>query len=113
MLVFNMLYPARAAGGEHGKLCTGLELIEELRRFLHDGKVGGERRVEHIVDTHHLERSDYLAHHGDICGDAELLSDSDTDCRSDLNCDLLAGVVDGLPHGRHFIFDGDCAGGAD
>ena len=105
VLVFNMLYPARAAGGEHGELCTALELLKELCRFLHDGEVCGERGVKHIVNAHHLECGDYLAHHGNAGGNTEFLAYADANCRSDLDCNLLAGVVDSLPHIGDLVFN--------
>ena len=97
MHVLNMLYPARTAGGEHGKLCAGLELFHKLRRFLHDGEVGRQRGVENIVCAEHLERGYYLAHDRLRGRQAELLADTDTNRRGDLNGYLPDRIVNCLP----------------
>ena len=111
VLILNVLNPAGAAGGEHGQLCSGLELFHELGRFLHDGEVGGQGGVEHIVSAEHLECGDDLAHDRNVSGDAELLTYADADRGSDLNCDLLGGVENGLPHFADLVFDYYGAGG--
>ena len=91
--VFNVLYPAGAAGGEHGKLCAGLELFHELGRFLHDGEVSRQRGIENIICTEHLERGDYFAHNRLRGRKAEFLAYADANGRCDLDRDLLRWVV--------------------
>ena len=113
VLILNVLNPAGAAGGEHGQLCSGLELFHELGRFLHDGEVGGQGGVEHIVSAEQLERGDDLAHDGNVSGDAEFLTYADAHGGSDLNCNLLGGVEDGFPHLADLVLDDDSTGGAD
>ena len=111
--VLNVLDPAGAAGGEHRQLLAGVQLIKELCGLFHNGKVSGEGGVEYVVNAHALESGGDLAHYRLSCGDAELFTNADSDCGSNLNCDLLAAVVDCLPHIGDIVLNGDSAGGAD
>ena len=112
MHVLDVLYPAGAAGSEHGKLCAGLELVHELGRFLHDGKVGRQRGIENVVCAEHFKRRDYLAHDRLRGRQAELFADTDAHGRRDLNGDLLGRVIYCRPELGDLVFDDDCAGGA-
>ena len=107
MGLFHMLDPAGAAGGEHGELCTGLHLLQELGTLLHDGEVGGEVGVIHNVNAQTAKSRDNLAGYGLGCGHAELLSKSHTDRRGKLNHHTLVRIVDHAPHLGNLAVDGD------
>ena len=58
--------PARTAGGEHGPcvLVPVGKALHKLAALLHDGQVGGEVGVEHIVKAHLLQGSDHALRSG-------------------------------------------------
>ena len=109
-VVLEEVDPARAARGEDRQarlllrvgvgLAGPLELevllhaADELVALLHDGEVGGEVGVEHLVEPEHAERGDELA--GDRLArlEAELLADRDADRGRGLDDDRLLRVVD-------------------
>ena len=110
--VLNMLDPAGAAGGEHGKLCAGLELVHKLGGLLHYSKVGSQRGIKNVVRAEHFQRRNYLAHNRLRGRHAELFADTDAHSRRDLNGDLLCRVVYCRPELGDLVFYDDSAGGA-
>lgn len=59
--VLHVLDPAGAAGGEHRQLRARFDLLEKLRRLLHDREVGREVGVVHHVGAEAAQRGDELA----------------------------------------------------
>ena len=62
VMPLDVAHPARAAAREHGEggrvVGALAKTIEELARLLHDGEVGAERRVEHVVKPHSAQGAD-------------------------------------------------------
>ena len=62
------------------------QLLEELRRLLHDGEVGGPVGVKYIVEAGDLQRSGETLHGRLLRGETEALAPGRTNRRCDL-CD--------------------------
>ncbi len=61
-------HPAGTAAGEHGPVIfvpVG-KALDELTALLHDGQVGGEVGVEHIVEAHGLQRRHHALRRGKL-----------------------------------------------
>ena len=107
-----MLDPAGAAGGEHRQLRAGLDLLEELRRLLHDREVSREVRVVHHVGAEAAQRGDELAGAGLIGGQTEALGHADTHAGRVLHDDLAGLILQHRPELFGLVADRDRAGRA-
>ena len=59
---FNEVYPAGAAGGDHGQGAAGLQSLEQLVAFLENSEVSGEVGMENIIKAKHFEPSHEFQH---------------------------------------------------
>ena len=112
VLVFEILHPRRAAGGEHRERAAVFQALEEFFGFGDRRKVRAERRVIHLVHAHELERRDELVEHVFARGKAERLAHGHAHGGRDLDDNALAGVVDGTPRLADLVFHRDGAGSA-
>ena len=93
--------PTRAAGSQDRQTDTLvafhelLDTAEKLGAFLHDGKVGSEVGVEHIVEAEATQGSGHLAGDDGAGGHAELFTEGHTRGRSRVDDDGLLRIVDG------------------
>ena len=89
--------PRGAAGGDERELAARREALDELRAFLHDGDVGGEVRIEHLVEAETAQRRLDLTGRKLAGLHAEIFAESDTHGRSDLNETDLLFVTESVP----------------
>ena len=104
--------PCRAAAGDERKLAAIREALDELRTLLHDRDVGGEVRVEHLLETEHAESRVNLARGKLTRLHAERFTKSDADGRSDLHEAGLLRVAESGPDLGGLVVLVDCADGA-
>jgi len=112
VLVFQILHPRGAAGGEHRERAS---VFQPLQKFLglRDGReVRAEGRVVHLVHAHKLERRDELIEHVFTGGDAKGLAHGHADRGRDLDDHALFRIVDGAPRLADLVLHRDRAGGA-
>ena len=99
-------HPARAAAREHGPAATvalalgGLaQALEQLGALLHNGEIGREIGVEHVLKAHAAQCAGQAFDGGFLARNAELLAPSASHGRRDLHQDDLVGIGDGIEHG--------------
>ena len=90
--------PRGAAARDERKLAAVREALDELGTLFHDRDVGGEVRVEHLVEAEHAESRVDLAGHELARLHAESFAESDTDGGSDLNDASLGRVTESIPN---------------
>ena len=126
--MFDEVDPARAAARENrhlrgdGRVFEALASLhggeevfhaaDEFVAFFHDGKVGGEVRVEHFVKAEGAEAGDQFARDRRAGLEAEFLTDSDADGGSRADDDGLGRIVDGVPNLLDIADTGDGTDGA-
>ena len=110
-------HPAGTAGGHERQLYAlvapdgSVQASEQLGTLLHDGEVGGEVGVEHVIETEPAQRGNHLARHAPA-GEAEILSEPDAHGGSGLYHYRLGGVGDGTEHVGDVGVLRECARGA-
>ena len=112
IVVLAELDPAGAAGSDLGQGPTVLDALDELGAFLHDGHVGGVVHIEHLVEAQTAAGRDELAFHVGAHGDAEALTDLNTDGGCGGDDHVLGGIGEGLPDLVGVVPLGEGAGGA-
>ena len=126
--MFDEVDPARAAAREDrhlrgdGRIFEALASLHggeevfhaanEFVAFFHDGKVGGEVRVEHFVKTESAETGDQFARDRRAGLEAEFLTDCDADGGGRADDDGLGRIVDGVPDFLDIADTGDGTDGA-
>ena len=110
MALLDELDPRGAARGEHGHGLARLDAVDELARLLHDGEVGGDVHVEHMVGAEAADGCHHLALDVGADGHIERFAQRRADGGRREEHDLLGGVGERLPH----VLDGGIFGeGAD
>ena len=90
-------HPAGAAAGEHGPgvaVAVG-KAVDELAALLHDGQVGGEVGVEHVVEAQHFQRGHHPLGGGIFGREMVVLSPGGADGGSHLHHGDLVGISQG------------------
>ena len=108
-ILLHPVRPCRAAARDERELAAVGEALDELRSFLHDRYVGGEVRVEHLLEAEHTESGIDLARGEFARLHAKSFAESDADGRSDLNEAGLLGVAEGGPNLGGFVVLVDCS----
>ena len=104
--------PRRAAAREQRQRAALGEALDELSAFLHDRDVGGEVRVEHLVEAEHAQRRVDLAR-GELARlQAERLANGDAHGRGDLHEAGLLRIAQRGPDLRGLVVLVDSAHGA-
>ena len=108
-------HPARAAAREHGPAAAvalalgGLaQALEQLGALLHNGEVGREIGVEHVLKAHAAQRAGQALDGGFLARNAELLAPGATHGRRDLHQHDLVGIGDGIEHGLGIVALAQC-----
>ena len=103
-------YPARAAACEHGPAAAvalalgGLtQALEQLGALLHNGEIGREVGVEHVLKAHAAQRTGQALDGGLIARNAKLLAPGATHGRRNLHQHDLVGIGDGVEHGLGIV----------
>jgi len=92
------LYPSRTAGGDKRQVLPRGQPAYKLRPFLHNGKVGGEVRFQHRVETKPPQGRVHLPADQRARRHPELLAELHPHRGCLLDDDKLVGVVDSVPH---------------
>ena len=79
VVVLAELDPAGGAGGDQGQRAAVLDAVDKLGALLHDGQVGGDVGVEHLVKAQAAQGGDHLALHVGADGHAEALAQGGAD----------------------------------
>ena len=108
-ILLHPVRPCRAAARDKRKLAAVREALDELRSFLHNCDVGGEVRVEHLLEAEHTECGIDLARGEFTRLHAEIFTESNADSRGDLHDAGLLGVAEGGPNLGGFVVLVDCA----
>ena len=103
-LVLDVLDPARRAGGDHREddvlpADRGERPVEELGPLLEDRQVGGEVRVEDVVEAEEAEGMGHLPRHDRPRLHAEHLAERDADGRGGLDDGADLRIEKGVPDG--------------
>ena len=103
-------YPARAAAREHGPAAAvalalgGLtQALEQLGALLHNGEVGREIGVEHVLKANAAQGASQALNGGLLARNAELLAPGATHGRRNLHQYDLVGIGDGVEHGLGIV----------
>ena len=97
IIVLHELYPAGAAGREHGQRLFAHDTLHQLGRLLHDGEVGGNVHVEDLNVAQATDGRDHLTVHVGAYGIIELLAQLSAYGRSGKEHDFLVGIGHGVP----------------
>lgn len=89
--------PRGAAARDERELTARGEALDELGTLFHDRDVGGEVRIEHLVEAEHAKSRIDLTGRKLTGLHAESFAESDTDGRSDLNDAGLGGIAESIP----------------
>ena len=89
--------PRGAAARDERELTARGEALDELGTLFHDRDVGGEVRIEHLVEAEHAKSRIDLTGRKLTGLHAESFAESDTDGRSDLDDAGLGGIAESLP----------------
>ena len=111
-LIFDILDPRRAAGGEHRERAAVFQPVHKLLCLNDRGEIGGERGIEHLGRAHEPERGDHFAHGVFARPQTERFADGDADRRGDLKDDAFILVVQRAPHAADVVIHGDRGGRA-
>ena len=103
-------HPARAAAREHGPAAAvaltlggGAQALEQLGALLHNGEVGREISIEHVLKAHTAQCAGQALDGGLLARNAELLAPSATHGRRDLHQHDLVGISESVEHGLGVI----------
>ena len=103
-------HPARAAAREHGPAAAvalalgGLtQALEQLGALLHNGEVGREIGVEHVLKAHAAQYAGQALNGGLLARNAELLAPSGAHGWRDLHQHDLIGIGEGIEHGLGIV----------
>ena len=77
VLDFDEVDPARRAGGDHREDAAVGDAVEEFVSLFHYGEVGGEVRVEYLVEAEAAQRGDHFAGDDFAGGEAEGFAERD------------------------------------
>ncbi len=89
--------PRGAAARDERELTAGGEALDELGTLFHDRDVGGEVRIEHLIEAEHAESRVNLTGR-ELAGlHAESFAESDADGGSDLDDAGLGGITQSRP----------------
>ena len=93
-------HPAGAAGREHRELVLlrMRQLFQELAALLHDREVGGEVRVEDVIEAHDVQRGGKTLDRRFLRLHAERLAPCGADRRRDLHDGDLVRILQGRQH---------------
>ena len=111
-ILLHPIRPCRAAGREKGKRSVFCEALDELGAFFHDRHIGGEVRIEHLVEAEHAKSRIELAGREFSRLHAERFADRDAHRRSDLNEADLLGIAQCRPDFRRLVVLVDSTDGA-
>ena len=108
--------PARAAAREHGPAAAvalalgGLtQALEQLGALLHNGEVGREIGVEHVLKAHAAQRASQALDGSLLARNAEFLTPGATHGRRDLHQHDLVGISERVKHGLGIVALAQCA----
>ncbi len=100
--------PAGTAAGELGEGLIALgQAAEQLTGLLHDGEIGGEIGVQHVVGAQRTEQGHHFSLHKGARRHAELLAQRGADCGRGADHHHLVGVGHRLTHLRALVPLGD------
>ena len=98
-------HPARAAARKHGPAAAvalalgGAQALEQLGALLHDGEVGREISIEHVLKANAAQRAGQALNGCLLARNAEFLAPGATHGRRNLHQHDLVGIGDGVKHG--------------
>ena len=104
--------PRGAAARDERELTAVREALDELGALFHDRDVGGEVRIEHLVEAEHAESRVDLAGRELARLHAESFAEGDADGRSNLDDAGLGGIAESLPYLGGLVVLVDRADGA-
>ena len=104
--------PRGAAARDERELTARGEALDELGTLFHDRDVGGEVRIEHLVEAEHAESRIDLTGRELARLHAESFAEGDADGRSDLDDAGLGGIAERLPYLGGLVVLVDRADGA-
>jgi hypothetical protein len=107
------LDPTRRAAGHHRQRAAALDALHELAALFHDREVGGEARVEDVVDAEATQGGDEHAVDVLAGADAELFGQRDRDRGCVLRDDGLVRVEQRVGDAVEVAAFAQCAGRAD
>ena len=84
ILVSDEFYPCRTTGCQKRKFFSFFDSIQELRCFFHNGKVSTETCIINFIKSHTVKCIDDFAHYTSAFLEAVMVTNSYTNCRSDL-----------------------------
>ena len=99
-------HPARAAARKHGPAASialtlggGTQALEQLGALLHNGEVGREIGIEHVLKAHAAQRASQTLDGCLLARNAEFLAPGAANGRRDLHQHDLVGISERVKHG--------------
>ena len=109
-------HPTRAAARKHGQAAAvtlalggGAQALEQLGALLHNGEVGREIGIEHVLKAHATQRTRQALDGGRLARNAELLAPSAAHGRRNLHQHDLVGIGESIEHGLGIVALAQCA----
>ena len=109
-------HPARAAARKHGPaaaialtLSGGAQALEQLGALLHNGEVGREIGIEHVLKAHTAQRAGQALDGSLLARNTELLAPGATHGRRNLHQHDLVGISESIEHGLGVVALAQCA----
>ena len=109
-------HPARAAARKHGPAATvtlalgdGAQALEQLGALLHNGEVGREIGVEHVLKANAAQRASQALDGSLLARNAELLAPGATHGRRNLHQHDFVGIGESIEHGLGIVALAQCA----
>ena len=109
-------YPARAAAREHGPAAAvalalgGLaQALEQLGALFHNGEVGREIGIEHVLKANAAQRASQALNGSLLARYAELLAPGAAHGRRNLHQHDLVGIGESIEHGLGIVALAQCA----
>ena len=105
-------YPTGAAGRKHGHGFARFDAVDQLARLFHDGKVGGDIHVKHVIGTQTADRRDHFALYVRADGHVERFAQRGAHGRRGEEDHFFRGIGKRRPHFVDRRAFGECADGA-
>ena len=109
-------HPARAAARIHGPAAAvtlalggGAQALEQLGALLHNGEIGREIGVEHVLKANAAQRASQALNGGLLARYAEFLAPGAAHGRRDLHQHDLVGICERVKHGLGIVALAQCA----
>ena len=103
-------HPARAAARKHGPAAAvalalggGAQALDQFGSLLHNGEVGREIGVEHVLKAHAAQRAGQALNGGLLARYAEFLAPGAAHGRRDLHQHDLVGISERVKHGLGIV----------